>query len=163
MHYKIQSIMNSESFFKEITHGLIDHSIDFSIWSYVYTKKNGFSMPSIEESDATGYCSIEYYEEEQSILVCIDNMEFYWNEFPSRFSSKIDAKQCKIDGEINEEIRTVIIPFDDMAESTNDNYRIELMFKNKKLICITFWITKMEERFIGSTTQLCLIGELNEE
>ena len=159
--------MNNESFFKEISDGLIDYPVCFNIWSYTFTVKmvnsndRSYRIPSIEESDASGICSIDYYEEEEAVLVCIDNMAFYWNEFPNRFSSKVDVKKCRVEGEKDKGIRTVVIPFDDMSESPDDSYRMELMFKDKKLFCIIFWITKMDEHLNGTMKSLQLIGEID--
>ena len=141
--------MSTELFFKKISDGLIDGEIYFKIFGYVYTvhkvnpHNTTYNPPSIERSDAEGFCSVSYYEEEEVILVCIDNMSFYWNEFPSRFSSKIDLKACRVDGGKNEDIRTVVIPFKDMCDKPTDNYRMELMFERNKLFSIIFVISKL--------------------
>jgi hypothetical protein len=158
--------MSTELFFKKISDGLIDGEIYFKIFGYVYTvhkvnpHNTTYNPPSIEQSDAEGFCSISYYEEEEVILVCIDNMSFYWNEFPSRFSSKIDLKECRVDGEKNEDIRTVVIPFKDMCDKPTDNYRMELMFERNKLFSIIFVISKLDDNFQGTMENLQLLGEL---
>lgn len=159
--------MKSELFFKRISDGLIDYPFCYDIWSYTYTVHNvgrhdtSYRMPSIEQSDASGVCSIDYFEEDEVVFVCIDNMAFDWNDFPSRFSSKVDVKKCRIEGEEDEDIRTVIIPFDDMSDNPNDKYRIELMFKDKELISIILVISKMDEHFNGTMKNLQLIGEID--
>lgn len=158
--------MSTELFFKKISDGLIDGEIDFKIFGYVYTvhkvnpHNTTYNPPSIEQSDAEGFCSVSYYEEEEVILVCIDNMSFYWNEFPSRFSSKIDLKACRVDGGKNEDIRTVVIPFKDMCDKPTDNYRMELMFERNKLFSIIFVISKLDDNFQGTMENLQLLGEL---
>lgn len=158
--------MSTELFFKKISDGLIDGEIYFKIFGYVYTvhkvnpHNTTYNPPSIEQSDAEGFCSVSYYEEEEVILVCIDNMSFYWNEFPSRFSSKIDLKACRVDGEKNEDTRTVVISFKDMCDKPTDNYRMELMFERNKLISIIFVISKLDDNFQGTMVNLQLLGEL---
>ncbi len=158
--------MSTELFFKKISDGLIDGEIYFKICGYVYTvhklnpHNTTYNPPSIEQSDAEGFCSVSYYEEEEVILVCIDNMSFSWNEFPSRFSSKIDLMACKVDGEKNEDSRTVVIPFKDMCDKPTDNYRMELMFERNKLISIIFFISKLDDNFQGTMGNLQLLGEL---
>ena len=158
--------MNKEHFYKVMSDGLIDGDICFDIFGYVYTVHNScpqdtqYNLPSIEQSDSKGSCSVSYYEEEEIMLVCIDNMSFYWKEFPSRFSSKIDINTCRVEGEVEEKVRTVVVPFRDMCEKPTDNYRMELMFENRKLISIILVVSKLNDKFQGTMANLQLMGDI---
>lgn len=159
--------MTSKQFFKEISDGMIDGNIFFDVFTYVYTVHDStprdryYVPPTIEESNTKGECIIEYYEDDEGIVANIeDMMNFDWNNFPSRFMSLIEPQICRIEGEAGEDIRTIVIPFEDMSDSSNESYRMEIMLEKKKLISIIFTETKIDEQFHGTMKSLQLIGEM---
>lgn len=158
--------MTANQFFNDISDGMIDGNIYFDVFAYVYTVHNStprdsyYIPPTIKESSTKGECIIEYYEDDKGIVAEIeDMMNFDWNNFPSRFKSLIDPKICRIDGEASEDIRTIVIPFEDMSDSSNESYKMEFMLDKKKLISIIFTETRLDEQLHGTMKSLQLIGE----
>ena len=159
--------MEASQFFYEISDGMIAENIIYDVYAYVYTVHNSnprdccYNPPLIKESNTKGECFVEYYENAEEIVVTLNNIQnFDWNDFPFRFSSFINLKQCRIDVEEDEDVRTVVIPFRDMSDSPNEKYRMELMFEKSKLISIVLTETKLDSQLRGTMKSLQLIGEL---
>lgn len=151
----------------EISKGLINCSFIFEITDYSYVENNknlptdaNYYAPSFTKADRNAECTVDLYEEDETIIVRLPYLDKVSPYFPTRFDSKIYPGRYNVLGEDDEYFRIVVIPFTDMSNNPKDYYRMELRFDKGVMVSIGLLISHMDESYRVSEQILELYGKL---
>ena len=155
--------------FEDISKGLINSSFIFEIEDYSFVENNmnlpteaNHYSPSFIKAENNAECTVDFYEEEEMIIVKLPYLDNVSPNFPTRFDSKIYSGRYNLLGEENDYFKIVVIPFVDMIKNPKDYYRMELRFYRGAMVSIGLLISYMDESYRVSEQILELSGKILE-